>query len=98
MNIKQVFEVEGKQRWNIPGENGQPATLGAKLFVTDGQLLNTTDKVGKFPTTFNVDYAIFDKVIQVPGKYELELSLKVGSKGQMAVSGVRYVGTETTAK
>lgn len=98
--MKMQFEVIGKQRWNMTDEQSGRQITGSKLFVTDGNMLNTPDKVGLFPTTFNVDYAVFDTIQHVPGTYELDLEMKVGSKGQFNVGGVRFVGDskQDTAK
>lgn len=65
--------------------------MGSKIFVYD-EMVQTADKVGVFPTTFNMDYDAFKLFDKVPGIYELELSMKAGSKGQFSVIGANYIG------
>lgn len=91
MNIKQTVVIEGKSRYNFNNDQGENVK-GAKLFVTDGQILSQENKVGKFTTEFKVPYEVFEQCHQVPGEYELSLTMKVGSEGQFSVNGVRYIG------
>lgn len=97
--MKQVMMINGAQRWNMVNEQGE-TIKGGRITVQDDQLLDTPDKKGKFDTPFNVPYEMYESLNHVPGLYELTLSMKVGSKGQFAVSGVRYVGDskETSSK
>lgn len=89
--MKVTYPVIGKQRWDMVSEQDGSRVMGSKIFVYDG-MVNNTDKVGLFPTTFNLkheDYNLFEKV---PGNYELVLSMKTGSKGQFSVIGAKYIG------
>lgn len=94
MKMKAI--IEGKSRYSFKNDNGE-LVEGAKLFVTDGRVLNQENKVGKFTTEFKVPYAIFDQCEQVPGEYELSLEMKIGSTGEFSVNGVRYIGKNVEA-
>lgn len=94
MKMKQTVVVKGKQRWDMPSENGGANIRGGKIFVFDGETLADPNKVGEFHTSFPITYEEFEKFHQVPGTYELDMAMKVGSKGQFSVNGVRYVGPE----
>lgn len=88
--IKMVMPIIGRQRWDMENEQGQNIK-GAKVFAFD-ELVTTENKEGVFPTTFNLNYEDYNKFPVVPGTYELELSMKAGSKGQFSVIGVKHVG------
>lgn len=90
MEMKVTYPVIGKSRWDMTAENGDKVK-GSKILVYDGKV-STEDKVGLFPTTFNLPYEEFDKFKEVPGSYELVLSMKTGSKGQFTVIGAKYIG------
>lgn len=96
--MKEVYRIKGKQRWNMTDETTGDQIKGAKIFLSDGEILNTPDKVGEFDTSFSVPYETFEQITVVPGDYEIDFAMKVGSKSQFTVSGVTYVGDEIKQK
>lgn len=89
-NVKMVMPIIAKQKWDMVSDDGQQVK-GAKIFAFD-EMVTTENKEGVFPTAFNISFNEYNNFPVVPAKYELELSMKAGSKGQFTVIGAKQVG------
>lgn len=90
--MKMQVGVVGKQKWDMEGEDGK-RVRGMKIFAFDGEYVHEENREGVFLTSFNLDADHYNTTFaKVPGHYELDMSMRAGSKGVFTVTGAKYVG------
>lgn len=91
-----IYLVEGVSRWDMKDEQTGAAVQGSKIYVKhindEENYVDTKDKKGSFPTTFNLPMAAFGQFERhVPGFFEIEFDMRVGSKGQFTVKRAEFI-------
>lgn len=83
------LKVYAKSKYDFVTDEGQNLK-GAKIFVVD-KPVKEENKEGIFFTPFAVTDEVYNSLKTIPGLYDIDFSLKVGSKGQMTVEKIKFV-------